>query len=375
MAYTTIDDPSEYFTTTLYVGNQTDRSITNSANAGNFQPDWLWIKVRNNANNHRWFDSNRGHGEDLKSNLTEGGEDSTDRCTGFDSNGFSLGVNAEVNSNTHNITAWQWKVNAGTKANNTAGNITANVQLNAEAGISIGTYTGNGSDQQTVGTGLGDLTNSLILVKRRNAASNWAVGGGTNIVGTGGSRYLQLNTATAAQGGGENSGENQNGTVNLSGYSSGAASGLFQVNLNGTDGVDVNANNSTYIFYALKSIQGYSKVGKYTGSGTTDGAFVYTGFKPAWVMIKRTGGTENWVIWDNQRDPFNNFYHVLLANAASVEDTSNAGSSGRYVGDFLSNGFKLRNTHATSNASSTYIYMAFAEHPFVSSEGTPVTAR
>ena len=127
--------------------------------------------------------------------------------------------------------------------------------------------------------------------------------------------------------------------------------------------------------YVFAPIQGYSKFGGYTGNGNADGPFVYTGFKPAWVMIKRTSGTENWVLWDNKRDPFNNFYHVLLPNASSAEDTSNAGSGGRYVGDFLSNGFKLRNTHDTSNSSSDYIYMAFAEHPFVSSTGVPTPAR
>ena len=134
-------------------------------------------------------------------------------------------------------------------------------------------------------------------------------------------------------------------------------------------------NGEGAVAYCFRSIQGYSKIGSYTGNGNADGTFIHTGFKPAWVMIKRTSGAENWVIWDNKRDPINNFYHVLLANATSVEDTTNAGSGGRYVGDFLSNGFKLRNTHDTSNSSSTYVYMAFAENPFVSSKGVPTTAR
>ena len=364
MAYTDIDDPSAYFTTTLYTGNATARSITNSANAGDFQPDWLWIKVRNNANNHRMFDSSRGHAEDLKPNLTEGGEASIDRCTGFDANGFSLGNNAEVNSNTHNIVAWQWKVNGGTTTTNDAsatgiGDIDSVIQANQTAGISIVTYTGTDTAGETFAHGLGAIPD-MVIIKRRGADGDaWAVQLATTL---GNTNALRLNE-TSAYGGGNGVGFWNDTSPTSTVMSLG-------------DRAEVNsASTNTYVGYFFKSIQGYSKIGRYIGNGNADGSFVYTGFKPAYVMIKRTSGTENWVIWDNKRDPFNNFYHVLLANAASVEDTSNAGSGGRYVGDFLSNGFKLRNTHDTSNSSSTYIYMAFAESPFVSSTGTPTTAR
>ena len=175
MAYTDIDDPSAYFTTTLYTGNATARSITNDANAGDFKPDWVWIKVRNNANNHRLFDSSRGANLDLVSNLNQADSDSADRCTDFDSNGFSLGVNAEVNSNTHNIVAWQWKANGGTTASNTDGDITSTVQANTTAGFSIVTWSGSSDTNPTIGHGL-SAAPTVVISKNRTSGNNWLTG-------------------------------------------------------------------------------------------------------------------------------------------------------------------------------------------------------
>ena len=356
MAYTTIDDPSKYFTTLLYTGNATDdRNLTNSANAGDFKPDWLWLKERSSTSSHMIHDSNRGTSQAVFSDTDGAQDEDTNRVQAFQTNGFQVGTASTVNQNTITMVAWQWKCNGGTKADNDDGSVTVNLQVNQEAGFSIGTYSGTGSEL-TVGHGLG-VTPKMHITKKLNAADAWNV----YHESLGNTHGLRLNNADAKE------------DFGFYGDTS-PTSSVFTVG-GVTNNDRLNTNGGSYVFYSFAEVKGYSKFGTYTGNGNTNGAFVYTGFKPAWVMIKRASGSENWVIWDNQRDPFNNFYHVLLANASSVEDTSNAGSGGRYVGDFLSNGFKLRNTHDTSNSSSTYVYMAFAEHPFVSSKGAPVTAR
>jgi len=358
MAYTTIDDPSAYFHTQLYTGNATARSITNDANAGDFQPDWLWIKVRNNANNHRLFDSSRGANLDLVSNLSQADSDSADRCTDFDSNGFSLGVNAEVNSNTHNIVAWQWKANGGTTASNTDGSITSTVQVDDDAGFSIVLYTGNETDNATIGHGL-SAAPDVVIVKNRDTARTWLVGHSAYVNG-GSSENMRLNSTMAVA-----SADNKAG----SGWSRTAfGDSVFTVG-NGVDGDYTSSTNNgsdAHVAYCFRSIQGYSKFGSYTGNGNVDGTFVYTGFKPAWVMCKSTASTSDWYIYDNKREGYNVDNDHLLANSTAVESTANEI-------DMLSNGFKLR-IATDPNVAEAYIYMAFAEHPFVSSEGVPTTA-
>ena len=360
MAYTTIDDPSEYFTDTLYVGNATARSITNSANAGNFQPDFLWIKVINNANNHRMFDSSRGHAEDLKPNLTEGGEASSDRCTGFDANGFSLGNNAEVNSNGHNIVAWQWKVNGGTTSTNDAsstgvGDIDSVIQANQEAGISLVTYTGTDTAGETFAHGLGSIPD-MVIIKRRGADGDaWAVQLATLL---GNTNALRLNE-NAVYGGGNGVGFWNDTSPTSTVMSLG-------------DRAEINsASTNTYMAYFFKSIQGYSKVGKYEGNGNDSGPVVYLGFKPAWVMIKCIDTTQHWNI------PV----FTTKANGAMTTLSPNLANSERNMDDnpavdFLSNGFKIRTSDSNYNDSGdTFIYLAFAERPFVTSEGVPTVAR
>ena len=359
MAYTTIDDPSEYFHTLLYTGNgNDDRAITNSANSGNFQPDWLWIKERSSTSSHRLFDSSRGASKRIDANTDSAEGTDTSQQKSFDSNGFTVGTSGSTNANGDTYVAWQWKANGGTTSSFTesGNNPGGTIQTNTTAGFSIITTTGTGNTG-TIAHGLGAVP-EIIISKQRSNAENWAIYHGSNTDAPE-TEILTLNTTDAT-------------ADNANGYNDTApTSSVFTVHTKN----EVNTDARTYVHYVFTPIQGYSKFGSYTGNGNADGPFVYTGFKPAWVMIKRTSGTENWVLWDNKRDPFNNFYHVLLPNASSAEDTSNAGSGGRYVGDFLSNGFKLRNTHDTSNSSSDYIYMAFAESPFVSSEGVPTTAR
>lgn len=352
MAYTTINKGSDYFNTKLYTGNgATGQSITGVG----FQPDWTWLKLRSTTGNNGLFDAVRGATKRLQSNQTNA-EDTIASFASFDSDGFTLSE-ASQNNDGETFASWNWLAANGTSAN-TDGSISSTVSANTTAGFSIVSYAGNGTNPSTIGHGLGAKPD-LMIVKSRDDAENWLVGSDKISGWNWSSDYLHLNASSAKM-------TDAGGTA----FNTAPTSSVFSV------GAYLNGSGEDYIAYMFTSIKGYSKIGTYTGNGNADGPFIYTGFKPAWLLIKRTSGAENWVLWDNKRDPFNNFYHVLLPNASSAEDTTNTGSGGRYIGDFLSNGFKPRNTHATSNASgSTYVYMAFAEHPFVSSTGTPVPAR
>jgi hypothetical protein len=351
MAYTTIDDPSAYFHTQLYNGNGSSQSITNDANAGDFKPDWLWTKSRNDAFDHITRDSSRGVSKRLITHSTAA-EDSASGTTSFDTDGFTLDSTNTVNKSTDNYVAWQWKANGGTTANNTSGDIgTSVVQANTTAGFSIVLYTGNNTGGSTVGHGLGGVP-EWIIAKSRAADKPWVV----YHVSMGNTKSIKLNANNAAA---TDSSAWTNTTPSSTTFSLG----------NG----DSN-HTGTMVAYCFRSIQGYSKFGSYTGNGNADGPFVYTGFAPAWIMFKRIdGGTQNWFILDNKRDdgmnPRNSY---IMPNQSNAEDANNS----TVDTDFLSNGFKLRATTGAMNGNNeTFIYMAFAEHPFVSSEGVPVTAR
>jgi len=337
MAYTTIDDPSEYFTTTLYTGNGSDaHSITNSANSGNFKPDWVWTKNRTGtARNHSIFDSSRGINKYLYTNQTDAEADVSVSLQSFDTNGFTVGTSTQLNPDGNSMVAWQWKANGGTTSSNTDGTITSTVQANTTAGFSIVTFTGT-SNNVTTGHGLNQAPEIFFAKSRASGSTNWNTY--TSVI-DGSLDYLFLNSTNAA----------------------GNASNSLP-----TSSVLYTNQTDSSVAYCFHSVKGYSKIGKYTGNNSTNGVFVYTGFKPAWLMVKRTSGTANWdittaAISQNQID------ERLRANLTNAEESSG------YV-DFLSNGFKMRNTNSSQN-NGTYIYMAFAEHPFVSSKGVPVTAR
>jgi hypothetical protein len=352
MAYTTIDDPSAYFQATTYTGAGASQTVTNDGNS-DLQPDFLWIKRRNAGYAHALFDSNRGLGSSnppmLESDSTAAENSNQNWISGVSTDGFTIGINEQNLSNASGTyVAWQWKANGGTTASNSDGSITSTVQANQDAGFSIVTYTGTGS-ANTVGHGLAD-TPDVIIFKNRDDTNVWA----TYHQGIGNNEKLVLNT-TAAE---DEDGSFMNGTL--------PTSSVFSV------GASVNTNGSgdNYVAYAFAEKQGYSKFGSYVGNGSADGPFVYTGFKPAFLIMKRTDSTGNWVMFDTKRDTHNVTKHRLFPNLGNADNTTR-----NYI-DLLSNGFKMRDTDVDHNASAaTIIYMAFAENPFVTSTGIPATAR
>ncbi len=355
MAYTTIDDPSKYFQTALYTGNGGTLSITNDGNS-NLQPDWIWTKERSGTSgnqNHTITDSSRGNTKQLFVNLPSADATSSAFVTSFDSDGFSLGDNANINNNSSTYVAWQWKCNGGTTetAVDESGSNPANVrQTNTDAGFSIITYTGTGS-AGTIAHGLG-VAPDWIIVKGRDIATDGMVYHGANTSAPETDALTQPETSATS----DNAGW-WNDTA--------PTSSVFTLGTHDR----VNKDGNTYIAYCFAEKQGYSKFGGYTGNGNADGPFVYTGFSPAWLMIKRTDSGEGWHMVDHKRDVNENNTR-LQAESSGADDTSEGGL------DMLSNGFKIRTAWAGFNADGgTYVYMAFAESPFVSSTGIPTTAR
>ncbi len=369
MAYTIIDNSEEHFQTTLYTGAGAGQTVTNDGNS-DLKPDLLWIKRRNAGYAHALFDSNRGLGSSsppmLESDSSSAENSNQNWISGVSTDSFTIGINEQNLSNTSGTyVAWQWKANGGTTATNTTGNgIDSTVQANTTAGFSIVTYDGNGTQTgQTVGHGLGAVP-KMIISKDRDATSNvpnWRV----YTVGMGNTKYLTLDTDAAAS----VFNDWDNTTPTSSVYSVGGDGGY----------TPTNTNNTEYVAYVFADVQGFSKFGSYVGNGsgtsdgTFDGPFVYLGFKPAWVLIKRASYSagDGWVLFDNKRQTYN--YNQNKLNPASTAAESGAVYD---AVDFLSNGFKARTGRAGVNASgSTYIYAAFAENPFVTSTGIPTTAR
>ena len=342
------ESPSDYFNTVLYTGNGGTQSITGVG----FQPDWVWMKSRaegaSNYTGHNVVqDSVRGVGTNtaLVTNETysEAGTGYSDALTAFDSDGFSLGSRNQVNYNTDAFVAWNWKA-GGTGVSNTDGTITSTVSANTTSGFSIVTYTGNGTSGATVGHGLG-VAPQMLIVKNRDVGSggdaNWQV----YHESIGNTQYLILNlTDNASSTGGVGRWNNTT-----------PSSTVFTLGDTGS----VNNTGEDYVAYCFAGVEGYSKFGSYTGNGSADGPFVYTGFRPAWIMYKKsTDGAENWEIFDTARDTFNDMDDGLKANTSDAEaDLSDF--------DVLSNGFKVRTSASRMNTSGpTYIFIAFAENPF-----------
>jgi hypothetical protein len=339
------DVPADYFNTVLYTGNNSTQSITGVG----FQPDWTWIKARNTSlMGHILTDAVRGVGKALISNATNA-EDTNHEygyLSVFDSDGFTVtagSTNADrVNNSSYNYVSWNWLAGNGTSTN-TDGTITSTVSANQKAGFSIVSYTGNGSNA-TVGHGLSSTPEMIIFKNRTSSGNSWVV----YSYELGATKYLLLDSTGAA--GTYNHFQNTAPTSSVAYITGGATA--------------VNANTNNYIAYCFNSVEGYSKFGSYTGNGSTNGPFVYTGFQPAFVILKRTdAASRNWMMQNNKSNPYNVVASVLSSDLSDQEYTSTA--SGGYGVDFVSNGFKILNNNVNWNASGgTYIYMAFAEMPF-----------
>jgi len=349
MAYTTIDDPSAHFQTALYsgTGGTGGHAIVNDGNS-DLQPDWVWLKQRSYASSHRLMDSSRGGNKMLESDTSDA-EATYGYISSFDTDGFTLGYSDNsFDGYGRNYVGWQWKCNGGTTSSNTTGSITTTVQANSDAGFNIVTYTGNGANSN-FGHGMSEQPD-MVFVKRRNAAGNWCVWHKELTS----SYYMQLDTTIDEQTGPWDGLDPSSGVV-------------FVYN-----GALVNGSGDDYVAYIFKSKQGYSKFGKYVGNASTEGPFVYTGFKPAWLMIKNidVNGTR-WRIIDAKINPFNVTDTQLFAEDSLAENTNSVHNI-----DLLSNGFKIRTSQSDQNNSgSNILYMAFAENPFVTSTGIPTTAR
>ena len=355
MAYTNIDDPSAHFQTKTYTGTNNSNGLTNDGNS-NLQPDFIWIKRRDYDNGHQLLDSTRGVTKILGSELNSAETTLANRLSSFDTDGFTVeSSSGAFNADGEPFVAWQWKATGGTTASNTDGSLTSTVQANQNAGFSILTYTAADSDE-VIGHGLG-VTPDVIIIKRRDAGSSpWTVFF-SYLTSTNKQMYLNQTTALDTN----NVKEVGASTFRVSGWQAVAVA------------------NGTYVAYCFASKQGYSKFGSYVGTGNVNGPFVYTGFQPAWLLLKRSDSTTggNWHIIDNKRSASggaNVNVYSITANTADAESTGEAEST--YGVDFLSNGFKIRASHSTRNAlAGTYVYMAFAENPFTTSTGIPTTAR
>ena len=352
--YTTIDDPSAYFKVQLYTGNATnDTAIVFNDTDTDMQPDMVWIKCRDAAENHSLSDVIQGDatGRDglavLHPNTTQAEDNGAGNLyvESLDSDGFTIGANDQVNVNTKLHTSWSWK--AGTTSGLSGGTITPSAySINTTSGFGMYGYAGNSTAGATITHGLGAKP-GWISCKRLNDTGGWT----TYNSGAGATKFAYLDLTDIFDSGSTEWNDTEPTTS------------VFSLGTHGT----VNNSAGTYIAYVWADVQGFSKFGSYEGNGNADGSFIYTGFKPAWVMCKSIDSTSSWHIFDNKREGFNPDNDTLVAEATTVEPTTD-------MIDLLSNGFKFR-ISTDPNVAESYIYMAFAESPFVNSEGVPCNAR
>ena len=350
MAYTTIDNPELYFQTKLYTGTGSSNAITLDGSE-DMQPDWVWIKCRDDSHNHQVFDSVRGVHKRMRTDTAGEETESSESLKSFDSDGFTVGTQANVNasaSGDNSFVAWNWKA-GGSASSNSDGDITSSVSVNTTAGFSVVGYTGNGTAGQTIGHGLGVAPNVIITKSRTTSNRYW----GMYHSSLGNTGSFALNDTQAF----DTSATYWNNTT--------PSSSLFTVGTNG----DTNTSG-TMIAYCFAEKKGYSKFGTYEGNGVASGGgpFIYLGFRPAWFLLKENG-SDAWTLMDNKRLGYNKLNHHLFPDNSNVE----------YASDRIelrSNGVKVIDNDGSINQDGqTYIYMAFAESPFVNSNGIPNNAR
>jgi hypothetical protein len=340
----TISNGANYMAATTYTGTGSSLTIANTVNGISFYPDFVWVKGRSGATDHALYDSVRGTTKDLASNTTAAETTQATGLTAFSSTGFTVGALAKMNTNAATYVGWQWLANAGSSSSNTSGSITSTVSAGATQGFSVVTYTGTGANA-TVGHGLGVAPKMIIAKCRNTAALDWPVYH-SGLANAATSIYLNLTNAASVGGG--------PGIWN----STAPTSSVFSV---GTSDY-TNGSTKTYVAYCFAEVAGYSAFGSYTGNGSTDGPFVFTGFRPRWFLVKVTSGTTgSWHLIDTSRSPYNQVGVALYPDSSAAESSD-------FASDILSNGLKIRNTQAEINQSgATYIYAAFAENPFKNS--------
>ena len=343
MAYITFQ-PSDYFNTVLWTGNATaNRNITGVG----FQPDWVWVKNRSRSSNHTIVDVLRGSGSYPMSSSNTGAEDTSDanQVSALISDGFTVGSSTNTNANGENLVGWSWKA-GGSGSSNSDGSITSTVSASTTSGVSIVTWTGNSG---SIGHGLGQKP-AMIISKSRGATGGWYITH-KSLSAEMQDNYMFFDTSANSTNNDIWGGEPTTSTFSV-------GSGLI--------------GNTTHVAYVFAEKKGFSKFGSYTGNGNADGPFIYTGFKPAFLLAKESSSSgEGWIMLDSVRNPSNLAKNSLQANINQAEETLTTKSA-----DFLSNGFKIRTTDGLQNSSGeTYIYMAFAEEPLVSSNNIPATAR
>ena len=347
-AYTNIDDPSAHFQVAKYSSSGSAAAVTNDGNS-NLQPDWVWSKGRSMGNSsHELWDSSRGVNSTLFASAAEAEDTSSNRIVSFNSDGFNYGASGN-HQTSGDYVAWQWKANGGTTSSNSDGSVSSTVQVNSDAGFSIVKWSGGGSTPYTVGHGLGAIPD-FYIVKSRSANLHWfgyheRLGANKQTLLA--LNYIQTNTSV------------WNNTK--------PTNSVFSIGHS-----DVNNGNMIGYFFAQK--QGYSRIYFYRGNGSSDGPIGYCGFRPAYILIRPNASGQSWSIYDHKRDTTHNpVEYWLRTNGNDAESASTI--SGDDI-DILSTGFKLRNNDGTLNANNTdYMFIAFAEHPFVTSGGTPTTAR
>jgi len=345
MAYTTISKPTDYFNTKLYTGN----GSTNAQTGVGFQPDFTWIKSRSNTYSNTLTDAVRGVTKHNASNSSNAEYTSTTEITSFNSDGFTVGTDAGVNNSSSTFASWNWK--AGTTGSGTSsGSGTGKAysySVSTTSGFSIVKYTGNGTAGHTIPHHLGAVP-KMIITKNLGRGEHWRVYHSS----IGNANKLSLNNVTPSA-----SATEWNSTT--------PTSSVFSI---GT-GEQINYNDDNYIAYCFAAVPGFSAMGSYTGNQLTNGPFIYTGFKPAFILSKKINGDSDWYIFDSKREGYNIDNDTLLANQTNAEPTTN------YL-DIFSNGYKVRTGDGDVNTNNgTYAYMAFAEEPLVSTNGVAATAR
>ena len=346
-----IDKPSDYFNTVLYSGTGSEQTVSGV----DFQPDWTWLKSRSNTQPHVVSDSVRGATKQLYTSDTQAETSYSQYVKSFNSDGFVLGTDSQINQSSQTFVSWNWKAGTTSGISGSA-NITPNAySFNQDSGFSVVTYNGTDVAGNTVLHGLGAVPHVIFVKRRVSSGYDWVVYHKNKTAG------LYLNAT----------GNNNDSSSNNIWFNGAApTSTVFSIGTDGRIGDDV--STGAYVVYSFAPKIGFSKFGAYTGNGNADGPMVYTGFKVGWLMVKLSSGTDDWQILDNKRSPIN-------IAGGNLNPNTNGATIDNDVVDFLSNGFKLRASSGSWNANgSTFIYMAFAENPFVTSTSNgsiPATAR